>query len=168
MPRPSHARRILKWTGVGLFLFIILTWVVCSWWEFAFPLHDKVAVYLQKGGVYVMVAEFNYVKTYNVKIYARRHNGSRSNFPSLHVSQYLPVGIGTWHIIPFWLLLLLDAIPTAWLWHRDRRRIRPGHCPGCGYDLTGNTSGVCPECGDKACPPAVLADSECGATKPRL
>ena len=25
-------------------------------------------------------------------------------------------------------------------------RIKPGHCQ-CGYNLTGNTSGVCPECG---------------------
>jgi hypothetical protein len=25
----------------------------------------------------------------------------------------------------------------------------PGHCPNCGYDLTGNVSGVCPECGEK-------------------
>ena len=24
----------------------------------------------------------------------------------------------------------------------------PGHCPSCGYDLTGNVSGVCPECGN--------------------
>ena len=67
--------------------------------------------------------------------------------------------------VPFWLLLLLTAIPTAWLWHRDRRLLTclTGHllCRGCGYDLTGNTSGVCPECGEKACPPAVLADSEC-------
>jgi hypothetical protein len=23
----------------------------------------------------------------------------------------------------------------------------PGHCVTCGYDLTGNTSGTCPECG---------------------
>lgn len=28
------------------------------------------------------------------------------------------------------------------------RTPRPhGHCPKCGYDLTGNTSGVCTECG---------------------
>ena len=27
-----------------------------------------------------------------------------------------------------------------------RARILP-ECPNCGYDLTGNTSGVCPECG---------------------
>ena len=25
----------------------------------------------------------------------------------------------------------------------------PGHCQDCGYDLTGNVSGVCPECGSK-------------------
>ena len=28
-----------------------------------------------------------------------------------------------------------------------RRRIKPGHCTTCGYDLTGNTTGRCPECG---------------------
>jgi len=55
--------------------------------------------------------------------------------------------------MPFWLLLLLTAIPTAWLWHRDRRRIRPGCCLRCGYDLTGNTSGVCSECGMAKPPP---------------
>jgi hypothetical protein len=32
------------------------------------------------------------------------------------------------------------------------RRIRPGCCPRCGYNLTGNTSGVCSECGLTATP----------------
>lgn len=27
------------------------------------------------------------------------------------------------------------------------RRIREGHCPFCDYNLTGNESGTCPECG---------------------
>jgi uncharacterized membrane protein len=26
-------------------------------------------------------------------------------------------------------------------------RLKSGHCYGCGYDLTGNVSGQCPECG---------------------
>ena len=33
---------------------------------------------------------------------------------------------------------------------RELRRVptlRPGICFNCGYDLTGNISGVCPECG---------------------
>ncbi len=49
--------------------------------------------------------------------------------------------------LPLWLPLVVVAIPTAILWHRDRRRIPPGHCQQCEYDLTGNESGVCPECG---------------------
>lgn len=35
---------------------------------------------------------------------------------------------------------------TAGLFYFDGRRPAPGKCR-CGYDLTGNTSGVCPECG---------------------
>jgi hypothetical protein len=31
-------------------------------------------------------------------------------------------------------------------WFR-RRPIPPGHCRSCGYDLTGNVSGRCSECG---------------------
>ncbi len=51
-------------------------------------------------------------------------------------------------VIPFWIPLLLAGLPTTLLWWRDRRRVQPGHCP-CGYDLTGNVSGICPECGLK-------------------
>ncbi len=48
--------------------------------------------------------------------------------------------------LPFWFPLLVAAVPTTVLWHRDRRRSKSGHCP-CGYNLTGNESGICPECG---------------------
>jgi predicted Zn-ribbon and HTH transcriptional regulator len=44
------------------------------------------------------------------------------------------------------ILLLVGALPTAFLWYRDRR-YPPGHCQTCGYDLTGNETGTCPECG---------------------
>ena len=50
--------------------------------------------------------------------------------------------------LPLWIPFLLVTVPTAILWWRDRRRISPGHCQKCGYDLTGNVSGVCPECGE--------------------
>lgn len=51
--------------------------------------------------------------------------------------------------IPVWLLVVAVGLPTAFLWWRDRRR-EPGHCQECDYDLTGNESGVCSECGTKA------------------
>jgi len=31
--------------------------------------------------------------------------------------------------------------------HNLIKTVLPGHCGGCGYDLSGNTSGACPECG---------------------
>jgi hypothetical protein len=49
--------------------------------------------------------------------------------------------------LPLWMPFLLIATPAAFLWWTDRRRIPPGHCQNCGYNLTGNVSGICPECG---------------------
>ncbi len=47
---------------------------------------------------------------------------------------------------PLWFLLIVVAAPTGFLFHRHRQKLR-GHCQECGYNLTGNTSGICPECG---------------------
>jgi hypothetical protein len=38
-------------------------------------------------------------------------------------------------------MILLLAVPTR------RSAEERGLCGGCGYNLTGNTSGLCPECG---------------------
>ncbi|GJM24249.1 MAG: hypothetical protein DHS20C16_06640 [Phycisphaerae bacterium] len=46
-------------------------------------------------------------------------------------------------------MLLLMFIPVAlsayWFWRMDNQP--EGRCLDCGYNLTGNVSGVCPECG---------------------
>ena len=54
--------------------------------------------------------------------------------------------------VPLWFLCTLTAIlPALWLWRyrRDRRLRSDGmpHCAKCDYNLTGNVSGICPECG---------------------
>lgn len=49
------------------------------------------------------------------------------------------------------LLAYLSAVPLWRAWRRDRlRQYRREHCLCLkyGYNLTGNVSGVCPECGD--------------------
>jgi hypothetical protein len=50
-------------------------------------------------------------------------------------------------MVPLWIPIVLVAFPTAVLWRRDHRRFSPGHCRKCGYNLTGNVTGRCPECG---------------------
>jgi predicted RNA-binding Zn-ribbon protein involved in translation (DUF1610 family) len=55
--------------------------------------------------------------------------------------------------VPYWMLVsLLLVLPAfrlaAWRRHRAiRRRLAAGLCRSCGYNLTANVSGVCPECG---------------------
>ena len=56
-------------------------------------------------------------------------------------------------IMPFWLLLTLAAFPTALLWQRDRRTVKPGCCLTCGYDLRASKK-ICPECGTPIAPVA--------------
>jgi hypothetical protein len=52
-------------------------------------------------------------------------------------------------LVPCWFLFCIAAIlPILWWRARKRRLIATGNpCKACGYNLTGNLSGVCPECG---------------------
>lgn len=49
--------------------------------------------------------------------------------------------------IPHWLINLIAWSIFVVLWHRTRRHSE-GCCPKCGYDLQGNASGTCSECGE--------------------
>jgi hypothetical protein len=70
-----------------------------------------------------------------------------------HGAVYMSFGTPFTFLAPCWfLVLVLAAYPTWAFIHgpllRYRRR-RRGECVDCGYSLTGNVSGVCPECGTK-------------------
>lgn len=47
-------------------------------------------------------------------------------------------------VIPAAVLIWIGAILS-----RQEMRNTPGHCSHCGYCLTGNASGICPECGTR-------------------
>ena len=63
------------------------------------------------------------------------------------VTNWWPVWIGNGILVPLWMPFLVFAAPPIIGWWRTRK-LPSGHCPVCGYDLTGNVSGVCPECGE--------------------
>jgi len=53
-------------------------------------------------------------------------------------------------VLPLWEPTLAAVAITACLHIRERRRASRSHeCQTCGYNLTGNVSGICPECGTK-------------------
>lgn len=73
----------------------------------------------------------------------------RSRWPmSASYNPRLSIRANSWNFtVPLWMPLVLFTLPTAFFWSRDRRCVSKGHCRNCGYSLTGNTSGTCPECG---------------------
>jgi DNA-directed RNA polymerase subunit RPC12/RpoP len=54
----------------------------------------------------------------------------------------------------FALISLAIGCGAGFYWCRTRSPVRrpfpPGHCRKCGYNLTGNVSGRCPECGARS------------------
>lgn len=66
--------------------------------------------------------------------------------------QSAPGGNFIWSTLecPSWMFIpVLGAYPSLYFLVVGIRRLRrrAGHCLHCDYDLTGNESGVCPECG---------------------
>lgn len=62
--------------------------------------------------------------------------------------QYLGVHMAWWMLVP-----MVTGYPILNLLRgpiRRFRRRRRGLCVKCGYNLSGNASGVCPECGTRA------------------
>lgn len=62
-----------------------------------------------------------------------------------------PAHDGLYIWIPFWIVCAVAALPALYriifLPLKARRRAKRGRCRHCGYDLSGNESGRCPECG---------------------
>ena len=67
------------------------------------------------------------------------------SYRHVHISQWIPPAV-----------FLAFVLASGRVLVRRYRTPKPGRCPTCSYNLTGNTSGVCPECGAacKAASPA--------------
>lgn len=54
--------------------------------------------------------------------------------------------------IALYVIVFIVTLVRRWDRWRWQRRYPRGHCQFCGYNLTGNTSGTCPECGTTITP----------------
>ncbi len=151
MPRRSRVRRIAKWIGAVLVVVWVISYCVsyentslgwrigsCKGWIEGKHPPDLFfnPLFLRAGGY-----ESGWLPAVRTKVIS----GDVAFFYG-RIKVWQPQ-VRFWHFsIPFWLPFLVVALPIAYLFRRDRRHPR-GHCQACGYDLAGNVSGVCPECG---------------------
>ncbi len=139
----SRTRWVLKWAGV-----VVSATSASAFMESTLRFHQWgssagiVGVYVRQGCFFLEVLPKSTTGA------NRTAPGflSGENAGPMFLSPAIALSPGFYLSIPLWMPFLLIASMTAWLWRLDRPPPPPGHCP-CGYDLTGNESGVCPECG---------------------
>ncbi len=163
LKRP-RIRRVLKWTGLVVCILILLMWglTTATLKKTLFVVTcrgDTTSLRIDQGGVFLFDTFMPTARRgWGVGEYPGPGSGSWSyrfgfQLPRVHRGLVQdPDWPGpSWIVyLPLWLPFVVLAIPTAFLFWRDnRRRYSPGHCRSCGYNLTGNESGVCPECGLK-------------------
>ena len=146
-------------TLAGL-LTIAAVWIPSYWWSFGFQDHgQRYEWFVEQGNLYVNVFAPNYVaaKIAPTVPWIGGFVMNRARFfpPLFSRPRVVRVGPAHRHLtfplhLPF---LVLTATLAALCVYpllpnpRQRWRRKRGLCVSCGYDLTGNVSGTCPECG---------------------
>ncbi len=154
MSRRSRIRRIAKWSGVVVCAGLVTVWVVSLRWSTSAPIvtwkgvSSHTVIRMEPGCLLWYTAPD---RSWTVGSARGRASGStrttqeRSTWLVWWPRVFsLSFGIGA--RLPLWIPVFIVALPTGYLFYRDPR-YPPGHCQGCGYNLKGNVSGVCPECG---------------------
>jgi hypothetical protein len=148
MRRRSRLRRWLKWSGVAICLAMAAAWGIslplAACYLIGSDAGDRAAVgiILADGCLDCWLSPFSRRGEHTFSVDPKPW---RAPYWSPRLGDMDPSG--KYVLLPLWIPFLLVAIPTGIIFWRDRRRIPPGHCLRCGYSLTGNKSGVCPECG---------------------
>ena len=143
---PQRLRGTCKWGGVTLCVLLFAIWLASGWCfplvTFGYP-DDWLSLCWGGGSVDVFGPGFfnTHPQFMTVEIGLDDYGW---RWWSWHFDGATPWQLET----PGWCPILLLALPTGFLfWSDHRRRKRAGCCAQCGYSLTGNTSGACPECG---------------------
>ncbi len=147
----QRLRSTCKWGGVTLCVLLFALWFASGWYM----------IKLRLGTIYNPYGHLRFFSG-TAEYYSREWatyqsfiDPSRSEITRLYGRRYQwwafeQTSMGNVTAFPIWLPFLAIALPTGFLFWSNHRQGRPGHCAACGYNLTGNTTGRCPECGAEA------------------
>ncbi len=134
-----------------LMAIVGVLWLVTLATYFFIPIGPRNAIAFAGGGAHWHWSEGLIPKPFEFRCGFWERGMPLANFGSS--TSFWPKARQGHHSVPFWPLLFVLAVPTAALWVARPKPLPPGLCAKCSYDLTGNVSGVCPECGT-AVPPS--------------
>jgi hypothetical protein len=148
MRRRPRTRRWLKWGGLMLSLLIMVAWALCSGRQPHCWIGSFFCGVSDNRAYFFLLSEES-----RNQLRQGRWNPSAEDraivillVGFLSSPSWRPSLEGRILSVPLWMPFLLVATSTVIFFWRDRS-IPPNHCQRCRYNLTGNTSGVCPECG---------------------
>ena len=145
---------------MGICLVLVAAWIITWWGTLTYNNGAGITASLARGSIMLTDAVGSPVMRNLLRRYPPGDPASGTHWTWMtHSERYFvwrpnrsTIGmLGTVVYIPLWILLLAAAFPTAMLFSfgplRRRYRRRRALCVHCGYNLRGNVSGVCPECG---------------------
>lgn len=145
-------RRVIKFVGALTSACVLIVWLVSMCWTFSFADlvgstewgEQQLVVNVTRGAVYCSWRHNTHFLKY-ATVYRHSETVPLNWLPTIR-RRTLP---GFDLTLPLWIPLLVVALPIAWLFRRDRQCFSRYQCQHCGYNLTGNVSGTCPECGTR-------------------
>lgn len=138
-------RTTVKWGGLGLTVLLGVVWIGSAWYGRFWSLGRDRYVGIGVGQIgYVDLSAT--VSDYTLSDIDMGLTGFELNW-----GFGMGKGAVGWStILPLWFPTLLSLLATTAAWRADAkyvRRVRAGLCGSCGYDLSGLSGAVCPECG---------------------
>lgn len=134
--RSRRGVRVLCVAGFVTAAAIAVLFFVTRWWGIGFGTQVFV-VHVWDGGIEMRLGTANPPGL-----------GWHSHLRLGEKAIWTPRFADPYFFIPLWIPFVAILVPSLIGWYRSRRP-QPGHCRKCSYDLTGNASGVCPECGTR-------------------
>ena len=133
--------RNVKWVGVAACALLLCGWICTFWSAFGYQA-PNVVIGLSVGCIEVSVYPkgmptqgwFAAWQPYEAYWLPRIIHGRFITWRTTHI------------FVPLWIQLLLVGAATFLAFRYDWR-FAPGHCQACDYDLRGDFSAGCPECG---------------------